>query len=170
MDTFSLYLTSHLCCISQDWKLSLRKIYLLSFHDTPIAWDFYSLNCKLNKMSNCHYVPYLYFSIFKTKMFTICSFDFWITLFKAQDWLANVQTIHSSQYLDFILDHTTHAGLVASIMVSHGTLLSKSCFDIMASSVIMGSKSSSPIIPISRYDIGNITEEIIPNISQWYSF
>lgn len=67
--------------------------------------------------------------------------------------------------LDFILD-TNHAGLVASIMVSHGTLLSKSCFDIMASSVIMGSKSSSPIISISTYDIGNVTEEIIPNISQ----
>lgn len=88
------------------------------------------------------------------------------------DWqMCTDHPFHSSQYFEFyIWIIPNYAYLVRIIMVSHRSFLTKSCFGIMASSFIVGSKRSSSIKPITAQNIGSVIEEIIRNISQTDSF
>lgn len=121
---------------------------------------------------NHHYVLCLCFSIFRTKMLTLLCVHLISEVYTKLriDWQTYKPSFYPSQYSGF---HTwiipNHACLVHTIIVSRRTL-TKSCFDIIASSFIVRSESSGPIEPVTRYIIRNITKEIIPNTFQRDSF
>lgn len=124
-------------------------------------------------MNNCHYIPYLYFSIFRTKTLTLPCVHLISGVYTKLriDWKVYRPSLHPSQYSRFYMwIILNHAYWAHTIMISHTTLLIKSCFDIMALSFTVRSKRSSPIKPITTYIIENVTEQTIPNIFQRDSF